>query len=266
MNKFNFKVYKFIPKYIRNIIHKITAQSPINYVKHNNTILPAKHLRFCGTNFNDNDYFFSSACLEAKRLINHFDLDKSSRILDVGCGVGRLPIGILNQIGDINKYYGIDVSVRAIEWCQHFINRWHPTFQFEHIDIENQRYNPKGVSIDNKFSLPFNEREFDIIYLYSVFSHMTIEDIKLYLKEFRRLLEPSGKIFLTAFVEENVPNITINPKNYKMTWSGPLHCVRYNKKYFESILKNFNFKIDNFEYGNETNGQSAFYLSRSDKQ
>jgi hypothetical protein len=90
---------------------------------------------------------------------------------------------------------------------------------------------------------------------------MKIDNIKLYLNEFRRLLEPSGKIFLTAFVEENVPDMEINPPNYKMTWSGPLHCVRYNKEFFESIFLNYNFNIDKFEYGNETNGQSAFYLS-----
>jgi len=178
--------------------------------------------------------------------------------------VGRLPIGILNQIGDIKKYYGIDVSARALEWFQHYINHRHPTFQFKHIDIESQRYNPHGKKIDNKFSLPFNDREFDILYLYSVFSHMTIEDIKFYLNEFRRLIEPSGKIFLTAFIEENVPDMEINPPDYKMTWSGPLHCVRYNKEFFESILKNYNFKIDNFEYANETNGQSAFYISLYD--
>ena len=264
LNRFNFRVYKFIPKYIKEIIHKVIIQSPLSYVKYSNVILPAKHLRFCGSKFNDNKFFFSSALSEANRLINHFELSINSRVLDVGCGVGRLPIGILNQIGNIDKYFGIDVSTRAIEWCQRFINRGHPTFQFIHIDMENQRYNPHGKKIDNKYSLPFNDKEFDIIYLYSVFSHMPIDDIKLYLKEFRRLLSPSGKIFLTAFIEENVPDMEINPQNYKMTWSGPLHCVRYNKEFFKSILKNHNFKIDSFEYANETNGQSALYISLID--
>jgi SAM-dependent methyltransferase len=261
LSRFNFKVYKFIPKAIKDTIHKLIAQSPINYVKYKNTILPAKHLRFCGSEFNENKFFYSSALTEANRLIDRFELNINSRILDVGCGVGRLPIGILNRLGDIKKYEGIDVSARAIDWCQRFINRWHPTFQFNHINIENPRYNPHGKKVDYKFSLPFQNREFDIIYLYSVFSHMKIDNIKLYLNEFRRLLEPSGKIFLTAFVEENVPDMEINPPNYKMTWSGPLHCVRYNKEFFESIFLNYNFNIDKFEYGNETNGQSAFYLS-----
>lgn len=261
IKKFYFVPIRFLPKYIKDIIHRIIDQSPISYVKYNNVILPAKHLRFCGSKFNDNKYFFSSAIAEADRLKNSFKLNINSRVLDVGCGVGRLPIGILNTIGDIKNYYGIDVSARAIEWCQRFINRWHPTFQFKHIDIENQRYNPHGMKIDNNFSLPFDDKEFDIVYLYSVFSHMSLDDIILYLKEFRRLLMPSGKIFLTAFIEKNVPDMEINPSNYKMTWSGPLHCVRYNKEFFESILKTHNFKIDKFEYGNETNGQSAFYIS-----
>lgn len=264
INRFNLKVNKFIPKYIKDTIHKIIAKSLLNYVKYNNVILPAKHLRFCGSKFNDNEFFFSSAISEANRLIDYFKLNINTRVLDVGCGVGRLPIGILNRIGEIKNYYGIDVSARAIEWCQRFINRLHPTFQFKHIDVENLRYNPQGKKIDNKYSLPFNDKEFDIIYLYSVFSHMSIDDIKLYLMEFRRLLAPSGKVFLTAFIEENVPDMEINPPDYKMTWSGPLHCVRYNKEFFISILENHNFEVNNFEYGNETNGQSAFYLSLSD--
>ncbi|MFX1503843.1 MAG: class I SAM-dependent methyltransferase [Promethearchaeota archaeon] len=254
-------MYQFFPKSIKDIIHKLISQSPTNYVKYKNTVLPAKHLRFCGSEFNNDKFFFSSALVEANRLINRFELNINSQLLDVGCGVGRLPIGILNRLGDIKKYNGIDVSARAIEWCQRFINRWHPNFQFKHIDMENPRYNPQGKKVKNNFSLPFKNREFDIIYLYSVFSHMKMDDIQLYLKEFSRLLEPSGKIFLTAFIEENVPDMEINPPHYRMTWSGPLHCVRYNKEFFKSILKNHNFTIDSFEYGNETNGQSAFYLS-----
>ena len=256
----NFAVFQFFPKYVKEIVYKLIIKSPMSYLNFNNIVLPAKYLRYCGNKFKDNKFFLSSAFKEANRLVKHFGLNINSCVLDVGCGVGRLPIGIFNQIGEIKKYIGIDVSARAIRWCQNYLNRKHPNFRFKYINIENQRYNPHGKKIDKKFSLPFDDSEFDIIYLYSVFSHMTIVDIKLYLKEFRRLLEPSGKIFLTAFVEDGVPNMNINPTDYKMMWDGPLHCVRYEKKYFESVLKDYNFKIGKFEYGTETDGQSAFYI------
>jgi len=49
------------------------------------------------------------------------------------------------------------------------------------IDVENTRYNPEGEKFSEKFKLPFDDHSFDIIYLYSVFSHMTDQDIIIYL-------------------------------------------------------------------------------------
>lgn len=90
---------------------------------------------------------------------------------------------------------------------------------------------------------------------------MVISDIEMYLKDFSRLLRPKGKVFLTAFVEDSVPDISINPEGYWLVPSGPLHCVRYQKSFFESLLAKQGFNIDVFHYGAETDGQSAYGLS-----
>lgn len=234
-------------------------------VRYKNMILPAKHLRFCGTKFQDDRYFLASAQAEADRLVEYFRLTVNSRVLDVGCGVGRLPIGILSRIGEVQHYRGVDVNKRSIRWCQRHITRQHPSFQFIHIDVKNLRYNPGGRAIDIDFRLPFDNQEFDIIYLYSVFSHMTSEDVRAYLKEFQRLLARSGKIFLTAFIEDGVPDMTINPRGYRRNWSGPLHSVRYDKDFFESLLAESGFAVEHFDYEKETNGMSALYISRRKK-
>lgn len=233
-------------------------------MRYKKVILPAKHLRFCGTKFRDDEYFLASAQAEANRLVEHFGLTVNSRVLDVGCGVGRLAIGILSRIGEIQHYRGVDVSKRSIQWCQRHITREHSSYQFIHIDVKNLRYNPSGKAIDVDFRLPFDDQElFDIIYLYAVFSNMTKEDVRSYLKEFQRLLAPSGKIFLTAFIEDGVPDMTINPRGYKgRNWKGPLHCVRYKKDFFESLLAENGFGVNHFDYEKETDGQSALYISR----
>ncbi len=231
-------------------------------VCHENVTLPARHLRFCGAEFRDDGRFLASAQAEADRLVDHFGLTTNSGVLDAGCGVGRLPIGILRRLGDIRHYRGVDVSRISIEWCQRHISRLHPGFQFFHINVRNLRYNPGGRAVDIGFQLPFEDQEFEIIYLYSVFSHMTKDDVRVYLKEFRRLLAPSGKVFLTAFVEEDVPDMSINPSGYRMRWTGPLHCVRYSRGLFETMLFEEGFGIDYFQYGSETGGQSAICVSR----
>jgi len=139
----------------------------------------------------------------------------------------------------------------------------HSGFQFVHIDIENKRYNPNGNKPLQGLALPFAAAEFDLIYVYSVFSHMLESDIQLYLTEFSRLLDDNGRIFLTAFVEKDVADVSVNPENYQRDWKGPLHCVRYRQEHFERLLSQAGFRIDRFEYGKETDHQSAYYLTKT---
>lgn len=231
--------------------------------RYQNRVLPAKHLRLCGQDFKSDEYFLDSARAEAERLIRRLGMTADSRVMDLGCGYGRLPIGILERIGEIRRYQGIDVMKRAIDWCNRYIHRQHPNFLFLHTDVSNRRYNPAGEEITSRFQLPFEAQSFDLIYLYSVFSHMEAPDVRIYLKEFHRLLPASGKVFLTAFVEENVPDATVNPEGYRgHKWSNALHCVRFNKNYFESLLQEHGFRVEHFLYEQETHGQSAYYLAR----
>ena len=188
-------------------------------------------------------------------------MNPKSRVLDVGCGQGRLPIGIIHAIGKID-YLGVDVDTRMIDWCKQSIERNYPSFKFEHLNFYNERYNPNGVKISNfsiAIKLKFAKR-FDIIYLCSVFTHMTEEDMRIYLRDFSRILKKQGKIFFTAFVEDDVPDISINPENYCMKCSGALHIVRYRKDYLFNIIKEYGYSITDFSYGTEGDGQSAIYL------
>ncbi|MCF7844978.1 MAG: class I SAM-dependent methyltransferase [Kiritimatiellales bacterium] len=226
--------------------------------KHRGITIPAKHLRFGGNNFIDNESFLHSGEREAMRLQGEFGLRKGSALLEIGCGPGRLPIGIINTIGELRAYRGVDVSDVAIDWCKKNIEKQYPTFQFLRLNIKNDRYNPEG---NDSIKLPFPDQAFDVIYLYSVFSHMKTPDIRAYLSEFKRLLKSNGNVFLTAFIEENVPEMEENPKDYMQDWKGALHCVRYDKKYFEKLVGEFGFKIDKLKHGVETDGQSAVILN-----
>lgn len=248
---------------VQKKIHDFAKKFMPDSVQYRGIILPAKHFRLCGLEFRDDAYYLASAEAEAERLVQAFGLTLDSRVLDVGCGMGRLPTGILSRVGEIQGYTGIDVMERAIHWCKRNIGQHHPTFNFIHVNASNQLYNPNGQSINTDFRLPLEDESVDIIYLYSVFSHMTADHVQVYLKEFRRLLVSSGGIFLTTFIEENVPNVTVNPQNYRMKWTQPLHCVRYNKAYFESLLAAHDLIIKRFDYEKEADGQSGLYIFRT---
>ena len=226
------------------------------------TVLPPRPLRLGGPSFSDDDRFLKTARDEARRLVTSLGLTSSSRVLDVGCGVGRLAIGILSEVGDVREYWGVDVDERAIQWCRQYVERDHPRFRFVYLDVGNPRYNPSGQALMPGFRFPFPDRAFEIIHLYSVFSHMLEGDARLYLAEFHRLLIPSGRLFFTAFAEDAVPAVTINPPGYRRAWSGPLHCVRYETGFLQSMVSESGLTIDRTEYATETDGQTAFYAMK----
>jgi tRNA G46 methylase TrmB len=55
-----------------------------------------------------------SACDEADRLKNDMDLTDKSTILDVGCGAGRPPVGLIARHMPFLSYLGLDVDTKRI--------------------------------------------------------------------------------------------------------------------------------------------------------
>ncbi|MDA1209169.1 MAG: class I SAM-dependent methyltransferase [bacterium] len=248
---------------LKRLIRPILRITKPDSTMYDGVTIPIADMRFGGQNFNNDADFVITAEKESLRLIDDFGLTKESALLEIGCGTGRLPIGIMRTIGKVKKYEGIDVSDAAIDWCKRHIEAHHPEFQFTRINVKNDRYNPDGSIISEEFRLPIANGSYDIIYLYSVFSHMELEDCVLYLKEFKRVLKPGGKVFLTTFIEENVPKFEVNPKDYRTDWKGALHCVRFDKMFFKQLISQYGFQIDAFHYAKETDGQSGVYLSKA---
>jgi SAM-dependent methyltransferase len=225
-------------------------------------LLPPAHMRYCGAEFRDDATFLASGKAEARRLMSEFGLDRHTRMLEIGCGPGRLPIGILAEFGDIDRYDGVDVDARAIRWCRTFITAGHPGFVFHHVAARNARYNPDGPPMDARFRLPLPDGGYDLVYLHSVFSNMEPDDVRVYAREFHRLLKPDGRGFLTAFVEENVPPVTVNPTDYLIRISGPLHVARYEKGYFLGLLESEGLAVEHFGHRADLGGQSVVHLRR----
>lgn len=240
---------------------KIYSLVQSDSVRYENMVLPAPRLRFGGDCFKADRDFAQSARGEADRLVKHCGLTKESSLVEIGCGPGRLPIGIIDRVGEIRSYQGLDLNRPSIEWCRKHITPRHPAYRFTHVDVANSRYNPAGSLAQTQFRLPVEDRSADIIYLYSVFSHLLTDDVRSSLREFSRILRPQGTLFLTAFVEENVPAEQENPQGYQgRQWDGPLHCVRFEEGYFSRLLAEYGFQTVRKDHGTETDGQSAFFI------
>lgn len=114
-------------------------------------------------------------------------LAPGTRILDFGCGWGRIIRFFLKEVRATNLF-GVDVSTIAIETC-------------------NQTLQGNFRLIDGYPPLDFSESTFDTVYAWSVFSHLP-EDLHIrWVEEFARILRPGGLIVAStlprSFIEES---------------------------------------------------------------
>lgn len=130
-------------------------------------------------------------------------IEPHHRVLEVGCGVGRDAIQLTHVLGTEGRYTGIDVIAPSIAWCQGNITPRHPNFRFVHFDVQSQIHNSAGVLSVRQVRLPAEDASIDRVILQSVFTHMFEDDIIHYLREFRRILRPGGKVFASVFVVDD---------------------------------------------------------------
>ncbi len=76
---------------------------------------------------------------------------------------------------------------------------------------------------------------------------MLTDDVVFYLQEFYRVLNSNGTIYCTGFIEEGVPDVEENPKDYLgRKTTGSLHRVRYNKEFLTGKINDCGFKVKEY--------------------
>lgn len=113
---------------------------------------------------------------DIKNLVQY--LSPGDRILDLGCGNGRL----LEILKDKNiDYFGVDFSEKLVEIAR----RNYPGVKFQKADALN---------------LPFPVNFFDRVFSIRTLPHIPSKEFRLrFLEEIRRVLKPRGVLILTAW-------------------------------------------------------------------
>jgi len=213
-------------------------------------------MRMGGAHFRTDAGLVEAAAADVRKLQEKAGLGPGSRLLDWGCGAGRLAIGIKHVLGHVRDYHGIDTQRPLVRWARrNLADEW---TRFTFVDAHNERYNPDGT---RSHRIPRRPGSVDVFHAYSVFSHMVAEDVAGYSVTIARLLAPGGRAWVTAFVEDDVPDVSENPEGYgALSWSGPLHCVRYSRAYLERLFADAGLEVVDLVHGEETDGQSAYTL------
>jgi len=139
-----------------------------------------------------------------KAHLNYFKnlahLKPTDRILDVGCGVGRMAVPLTSFLAPSGSYEGFDIMKNVVDWCSQNITPRFPNFRFQWVQVYNKEYNPTATLRADSFKFPYPEASFDFVFATSVFTHMFEKDVANYMREIHRVLKPGGRCLLSWFV------------------------------------------------------------------
>lgn len=113
---------------------------------------------------------------DVKRLLSlvHRELDDFRRVLDFGCGCGRV-LRHFRPPAAGGVLHGTDIDAESIEWCRAHLGSF-ATFERN----------------GDRPPLRYPDEFFDLVYAISVFSHLPQDLQSAWLAEIRRVLRPGG--------------------------------------------------------------------------
>jgi SAM-dependent methyltransferase len=164
---------------------------------------------------------------------HNIPLESLINVLDFGVGCGRV-IRWWRDWSNKNQFWGTDINPELIEWCQ-----------------KNLDFGKYGVN----FLQPpteYKNAQFDLIYVFSVFTHLTIDTQRNWLDEFSRILAPNKYLLvsvhgdlLAKYLPENALQVYRKYGYYIMTqdFEGQNLCASYQNQLFSERLFSNHFYI-----------------------
>ena len=165
-----------------------------------NTLSAPFHLRRGGLKADEAKSIASGAKL-IELMSKELGLDDlgETRLLDMGCGV-KLAQAFISRDLPIREYVGIDVYREMIDYLNEQVDD--SRFHFHHMNAHNEMYNTEGELLTDKTPLPVEDAYFDVISLFSVFTHLAPHDYVSMLKVLRPYVKPGGKLIFSVFIRE----------------------------------------------------------------
>ena len=158
-----------------------------------------------------------------KFLLKLNKLDSKSKILDIGCGRGKLIGSLSSKLKLINKPIGID-----------FVS---------HKD-KDKRIDFKKTDALSFFST--NKKKFDLILIKQTIHLLKMSEIKTLLIKMKKSLRPEGKILIfTLDPQKNeIPYFTLMRAKLLKSLSRDKKILRFISKFYPNrIIKNFSYKV-----------------------
>jgi len=185
-------------------------------------------------------------------------LRRGTRILDVGCGCGRIARALARdrQVQELEiSYTGMDIDRASIEWCRRHITPVNGRFVFYQADCFNRSYNPQGSTAADGYIFPHPDATFDLILLTSVMTHLLEPDVYHYLAEASRMLAPGGVAYTSFFLYESLDDAATGAARHGIRFpfprgacavnreDYPTNAVAYDEPYVRRTVAELGFEI-----------------------
>lgn len=227
-----------------------------------NHLIPEPQMRNMFGPFDDKEYYLNLGKKQADEVIEWLSIKPEDKILDVGCGCGRIAIHFLNYLSEQGKYFGIDISKDFISYCNNNISTLKNNYQFQFIDAYNGAYGIEGKLKANEVTFPVESESMDAVIMWSVFTHMNLKDIDSYLKEVYRVLKKGGKFiaslnlynqFIRRQIEMNKSQLDIkhavDEYSYTLHPEIPEWGFAHNEDRLKELYWESGFIIREIKYG-----------------
>lgn len=190
-----------------------------------------------------------------KHFIELGHLQPNAKVLDVGCGIGRMAVPLTQYLTPQAEYWGFDIVKDGIDWCTEKITPRFPNFRFLLSDVYNKQYNQNGSLKASQYKFPFADDFFDFVFLTSVFTHMLPADLEHYLSEIARVMKPGGKCLITYFLlnPESINLIEQGLTSQKFQYEiencltvyqdNPEYALAYPQTIIKDLYKKYNLQI-----------------------
>jgi ubiquinone/menaquinone biosynthesis C-methylase UbiE len=244
-----------VKKFLKYILYSF--QDLIAYLKGEKNEYPPKRLNFVGSS-----EFAKVGHEFAGYFIKLCNLKPNEKVLDIGCGIGRMAIPLTKHLSNDGEYFGFDIDKRGIFWCNKNISKKYPNFHFEYVDLYNKYYNKKGKIKASDFKFPYPDGHFDFVFATSVFTHMLTNDVVHYLEEIKRVLKPNGRALTTFFSIDDDARKNINdgisrcqfvyPSDENSYYSHKTVKeaeIGYNEKWINDKLGEIGFSVNKVLHG-----------------
>lgn len=218
-------------------------------------LVPPRHLNFVG-----DGGFVETGDEFLRHFIALGGLTPGSRVLEIGCGIGRMARPLTKYL-TTGTYDGIDIVPKGIRWCQRNISTRFPNFKFHLANIHNLAYNPQGALHVLDYRLPFADGTFDFVVLTSVFTHMLSSEMEHYFREATRCLRQNGTALITFFLLNQESRALIEqeatPLGFRFARPGcwvnddlvPEYAVAYDEERIRQLCAELGLGIESTNYG-----------------